>query len=382
MSTEPLSPDSLIHERTAIIEDTLAATPVSEAVPVSGEHDHDPLDCAACKDMVLDFAYGPDKKGRAHAARQPEATPPADLAGLLHAVVIDTGWGSCVHSPENEWRPFCEETAARLQVAGVGLSAHHAITPECGPICWTTGHHHDVEACDGCRRLADMMHAAGAALRSEDAAPQPDAGLRDLIEAADTGGEVIHLAVTPTLTAALDASRPDAAAPPMVLLDVDGVVLDARGDPMPGIGFALDLLACLGFEVVLWSAGGPAYAEAAGQRTGHHGAISGYRGKPTYPPTEEEALRFVRRRPVLQVDDDPTERVADWQFMVPALRSTPAAPQPERPSVTWRPADRTVLAVMAPIVDGLCSGCGTKPSRETGSCRCLFRIDDVIRGKA
>ena len=167
------------------------------------------------------------------------------------------------------------------------------------------------------------------ALRSTPAAPQPDAGLRDLIEAADTGGEVIHLAVTPTLTAALDASRPDAAAPPMVLLDVDGVVLDARGDPMPGIGFALDLLACLGFEVVLWSAGGPAYAEAAGQRTGHHGAISGYRGKPTYPPTEEEALRFVRRRPVLQVDDDPTERVADWQFMVPALRSTPAAPQPD-----------------------------------------------------
>lgn len=165
-----------------------------------------------------------------------------------------------------------------------------------------------------------------AALRPTPAAPQPDAGLRDLIEAADTGGEVIHLAVTPTLTAALDASRPDAAAPPMVLLDVDGVVLDARGDPMPGIGFALDLLACLGFEVVLWSAGGPAYAEAAGQRTGHHGAISGYRGKPTYPPTEEEALRFVRRRPVLQVDDDPTERVADWQFMVPALRSTPAAP--------------------------------------------------------
>ena len=38
----------------------------------------------------------------------------------------------------------------------------HAITPECGPICMTTGHHHDPEACDGCRRLADVMHAAGA----------------------------------------------------------------------------------------------------------------------------------------------------------------------------------------------------------------------------
>lgn len=52
---------------------------------------------------------------------------------------------------------------------------------------------------------------------------------------------------------------------------------------------------------------------------------------------------------------------------------------PTGPSVTWRPADRTVLAVMAPIVDGLCPGCGTKPSRETGSCRCLFRIDAALR---
>ena len=103
------------------------------------------------------------------AIRQPEATPPADLAGLLHAVVIDTGWGSCVHSPENEWRPFCEEAAARLHAAGVGLSTHHTITPECGPICWTTGHHHDVEACDGCRRLADTFFGSGAAQKGDKA---------------------------------------------------------------------------------------------------------------------------------------------------------------------------------------------------------------------
>lgn len=50
----------------------------------------------------------------------------------------------------------------------------HTITPECGPICWTTGHHHDPEACDGCRRLADMMHAAGAGVRPTDPRPLPD----------------------------------------------------------------------------------------------------------------------------------------------------------------------------------------------------------------
>lgn len=86
----------------------------------------------------------------------------ADLAGLLHAAVIDTGWGACVHSPEGEWSSFCEEAAARLHAAGVGLSTHHTITPECGPICWTTGHHHSPE-CDGCRRLIDMGRKSGLA---------------------------------------------------------------------------------------------------------------------------------------------------------------------------------------------------------------------------
>jgi len=51
--------------------------------------------------------------------------------------------------------------------------APHTITPDCGPICWTTGHHHDPLACDGCRRLADMMHAAGAALAAEPPAAPP-----------------------------------------------------------------------------------------------------------------------------------------------------------------------------------------------------------------
>lgn len=38
----------------------------------------------------------------------------------------------------------------------------HTITPECGPICWTTGHHHSPE-CDGCRRLIDMGRKSGLA---------------------------------------------------------------------------------------------------------------------------------------------------------------------------------------------------------------------------
>lgn len=39
----------------------------------------------------------------------------------------------------------------------------------------------------------------------------------------------------------------------------------------------------------------------------------------------------------------------------------------------WTGGKREVIVELKPIgVDGLCTGCGTKPSRETGSCRCLF----------
>ena len=65
-----------------------------------------------------------------------------------------------------------------------------------------------------------------------------------------------------------------------------------------------------------------------------------------------------------------------------ALSDPVPAPEVEGPRVTWTPANRTALVVMAPIADGLCSGCGTRPSMETGSCRCLFRVDAAIRGQS
>ena len=86
-----------------------------------------------------------------------------DHAGDCRAVATklvkdcDCGW------PEEG--AVAEALLAEHDRAGVTLTQpqpDHAITPECGPICMTTGHHHDPEACDGCRRLADVMHAAGA----------------------------------------------------------------------------------------------------------------------------------------------------------------------------------------------------------------------------
>ena len=43
------------------------------------------------------------------------------LAALLHAYITTSGFGSCVHSPENEWMPWCEDFAGNLIAAGVTL---------------------------------------------------------------------------------------------------------------------------------------------------------------------------------------------------------------------------------------------------------------------
>lgn len=69
-------------------------------------------------------------------------------------------------APDDE-KAICYEEAAAILAAlppdWCGHGGHH-IGPECGPICWTTGHHHDPEACDGCRRLMDLAYSARAAL--------------------------------------------------------------------------------------------------------------------------------------------------------------------------------------------------------------------------
>jgi hypothetical protein len=115
----------------------------------------------------------------------------------------------------------------------------------------------------------------------------------------------------------------------IVLFDIDGVVLAVDGTPMPGAQALVDTLMCLGYEVHFWSAGGTLHVADALQRAGIYGGFKAHE-KPTYPPTEDEALRIVGRRPALQIDDDPTERVADWPFMVWAA-TRPAEDAGERP---------------------------------------------------
>jgi hypothetical protein len=133
------------------------------------------------------------------AARQPAPEPTAALrkclnCGGLGYWVADPGeavdCGICGGSGEQEPTPSAAPDPVKFQMAEwpdqdfvlaedyerLRTAVGHTITPECGPICWTTGHHHDPEACDGCRRLADAMHAAGLALTPAEPRPAP-AGL-------------------------------------------------------------------------------------------------------------------------------------------------------------------------------------------------------------
>ena len=105
--------------------------------------------------------------------------------------------------------------------------------------------------------------------------------------------------------------------PPLYVVDVDLTIVDSFNDfPLliPGRRQMLKAMSTLG-EVVLWSAGGADYVQDTVATFGLHNYVHGWRRKPEYPPQEDEALSILGRKPDLQVDDDPSERVADWPFL-------------------------------------------------------------------
>jgi hypothetical protein len=168
-----------------------------------------------------------------------------------------------------------------------------------------------------------------------------------------------------------------------VVFDVDGVISngqrpnvtvngESRFVGRPGIRDLFDVLGCLGFRVVVWSAGGAKYAREVCEALNVHGSVREYADKPPYPMTEEEAEINLGRRPVLQIDDDPTERVADWPFMV--LPTFAAAPDPGRtgpPSGTGSDpgqpgAQAVTLGVMVVALRHPCSYPGDPCDRHRG----------------
>ncbi len=104
---------------------------------------------------------------------------------------------------------------------------------------------------------------------------------------------------------------------PLFVLDVDLTIYDGFARPprlIDGSKILLQTLSTLG-EVRLWSAGGESHAREVAQRFELADMISDYHDKPPYPPTEESAIRILGRKAALQIDDDVSERVADWPFV-------------------------------------------------------------------
>jgi hypothetical protein len=104
---------------------------------------------------------------------------------------------------------------------------------------------------------------------------------------------------------------------PVVLLDVDGVVnlIETDAPIRPGIELLCQAFVAAGADIYLWTGPGAYHAEREATRAGITKYITKFLGKPDYPMTEEAALVTVGCVPVLQVDDDITERVGSWPFL-------------------------------------------------------------------
>lgn len=98
-----------------------------------------------------------------------------------------------------------------------------------------------------------------------------------------------------------------------VLTDVDGVLVDYGGEPREGTLKIIRLFMELGVEVVVWSGNGAEYAKEVVDRLAL--PVTRVLGKPDYPIRIDVALGLLSTTPVLQFDDDPTERVGNWPFM-------------------------------------------------------------------
>lgn len=106
---------------------------------------------------------------------------------------------------------------------------------------------------------------------------------------------------------------------PIVIFDVDGVLGDGSVAPKclhaPGLLMLTSGLITLGYELHAWSAGGDTHAHDVVKHGGMSRMFVRYHDKAPYPMHEADALAILGARPVLQIDDDISERVSDWAFL-------------------------------------------------------------------
>lgn len=110
----------------------------------------------------------------------------------------------------------------------------------------------------------------------------------------------------------------------VVAIDVDctagcgqgGLAGDCGCGPRPGLLLLLEALKALGFQVVLWSAGGAKHARLTAEQGGYAEKIDGFYRKPEFTKmnanSARDVLGFV---PALTIDDDPSEALAGVPFV-------------------------------------------------------------------
>lgn len=108
---------------------------------------------------------------------------------------------------------------------------------------------------------------------------------------------------------------PDIASRPhYVLFDVDCVLVDLHQQPiMQMVQLAREAQAS-GCRLVLWSGGGDRHAREMAEVCGLQPDLC--LRKPEYPIQPEAALAVLGHPPLMQFDDDPTEQVDGWPFML------------------------------------------------------------------
>ena len=101
---------------------------------------------------------------------------------------------------------------------------------------------------------------------------------------------------------------------PFVLLDTDGVVVDYDGNLRPGVREVMSGLIAMGWTIKMWSGNGSRHAlEVAKQ---FDLPCKSFTTKPEYPMTRESVVKAMKGVPAIQFDDDATEYVGDWPFLL------------------------------------------------------------------
>ena len=101
---------------------------------------------------------------------------------------------------------------------------------------------------------------------------------------------------------------------PFVLFDTDGVVIDYYGVLRPGIFQLMSGFWAMGYEVRMWSGAGAQHAMEVADEW--HLPCESFTTKPDYPMTREAVVAVLDGVPAIQFDDDATEYVGDWPFLL------------------------------------------------------------------